>query len=375
MPLTDVRGIFLGKMNKTLIKLLIGIALFIFLGFVFTQIYIYFVIAIVLTAILRPLTNYLYRLRFFNLRMPKWLSVIVAFLTLGIVISAFTLLFVPLISSQLEVISGINYPGLVDQLRDPVQHLEQFLISNGLTQRDPGFIMNDLKDSIISFASSIEYSSLFNSVIVYTGGIVVSVIAVLFITFFLLYEMGSLRNKVIGLVPNKYFELSISTFTQIEQLLSNYLVGLIFQMVAIFTLASIGLSIFGINYAITIALFAAVANLIPYLGPLIGAIFGIVVSLLGAGPEVATVQNYLWLTVKIVGVFAVVQITDNVILQPLIFSKSIKAHPLEIFVIIFAAAILAGIPGMIMAVPVYTILRVSVKEFYAGYKQYRIFKL
>ena len=70
-----------------------------------------------------------------------------------------------------------------------------------------------------------------------------------------------------------------------------------------------------------------------------------------------------------------VQVTDNVLLQPLIFSKSVKAHPLEIFVIIFAGAKIAGIPGMIFAIPVYTIFRVSILEFFNGYKSYKIFKI
>ncbi|VAW28455.1 Uncharacterized UPF0118 membrane protein [hydrothermal vent metagenome] len=124
----------------------------------------------------------------------------------------------------------------------------------------------------------------------------------------------------------------------------------------------------------TIALFAAIVNLIPYLGPMLGASFAIIITTVQSGSEVDSMNSLLMLLLKIGGVFAVVQITDNVLTQPLIFSKSVKAHPLEIFVIIFAAATLAGVVGMILAIPVYTILRVSVKELSSGYKQYRIFK-
>jgi predicted PurR-regulated permease PerM len=73
-------------------------------------------------------------------------------------------------------------------------------------------------------------------------------------------------------------------------------------------------------------------------------------------------------------VFATVQVVDNIFLQPMIFSKSVKAHPLEIFIVIFAGATLAGIPGMIAAIPGYTVIRVSVMEIYRGYKSYHIFK-
>jgi predicted PurR-regulated permease PerM len=197
--------------------------------------------------------------------------------------------------------------------------------------------------------------------------------AIIFISFFLLLENGLLRRNIIKLIPNAYFELSIATFQKVERLLSNYLVGLLFQMTMIFSLASLGLTIMGVEYALTIGFFAAIANLIPYAGPILGAIFGIIV---GLSTGVASESGELvFLIAKILGVFAVVQVTDNVVFQPIIFSKSVKAHPLEIFVVIFAGAKIAGILGMIFAIPVYTIFRVATIEFYKGYKEYKIFKL
>ena len=104
-----------------------------------------------------------------------------------------------------------------------------------------------------------------------------------------------------------------------------------------------------------------------------GSAFGIIVGL-STGNDLITTQDYTFLVLKITGVFSVVQLTDNILLQPLIFSKSVKVHPLEIFVIIFAGASIAGIPGMIAAIPAYTIIRVSVTELRKGYKQYYIFR-
>src|SRR5690606_3508330 len=146
-----------------------------------------------------------------------------------------------------------------------------------------------------------------------------------------------------------------------------------FQMTAIFSIASLGLKIMDIDYAITIAVFAAVANLILYVGPVLGAIFGFLVGF-SIGDFVDSSEMYFFLF-KVLSVFAVVQLADNILLQPLIFSKSVKVHPLEIFVVIFAGAKIAGILGMVFAIPVYTIFRVSFKEFHKGYKEYRIFKI
>jgi predicted PurR-regulated permease PerM len=153
-------------------------------------------------------------------------------------------------------------------------------------------------------------------------------------------------------------------------------------MFAIFSVASIGLTLVGVNYALTIAFFAAVANLIPYLGPLLGSLFGIFVAISTQLGNL-TPQENIFLVVKIAVVFAVVQIMDNLIFQPLIFSKSLRAHPLEIFVVIFAGAalgrlivggLLGGVLGMISAIPFYTILRVSGQELYSGYRQYKVFR-
>jgi predicted PurR-regulated permease PerM len=197
-------------------------------------------------------------------------------------------------------------------------------------------------------------------------------LAIAFISFFFLLENGLLRRNFLNLIPNPYFELSVATFAKVEKLLSNYLSGLLIQILTIFSFASLGLSILGVEYSLTIALFAAIANLIPYAGPLLGASFGIVVGISTGNFDTDLGLDYL--IFKILSVFSIVQVIDNILIQPLIFSKSVKAHPLEIFVVIFAGAKLAGVVGMIFAIPVYTIFRVSIIEFYKGYKSYRIFK-
>jgi predicted PurR-regulated permease PerM len=234
--------------------------------------------------------------------------------------------------------------------------------------------MSNIRESITSFINeggAINIGSIINNLFTVAGSVTIGILAVVFITFFLLYEKGIFRRVALRLVPNNYFEMVITAFAKIEKLLSNYLIGLLVQMTAIFTLATIGLSIVGVKYAASIALFAAVANLIPYLGPLLGAIFGIVVSM--SVSNFGSMNEMLFLVIKIVTVFAIVQINDNLVFQPLIFSKSVKAHPLEIFIIIFVGGTLGGIVGMIAAIPVYTIVRVSVLEFSSGFKQYQIF--
>ncbi|MEM9858525.1 MAG: AI-2E family transporter [Bacteroidota bacterium] len=361
-------------LRNTLIYLMLAVVAFVLLAWLFSDIFIYVAISIVLSAILRPLTYNISKAQFFKVRIPRIIAVVLSFAIFFLLIASFIVLFIPLISEQIEVLSRLDYESLYYRSTGPLKNLELFLIENDLTSEAPGFLVDSLKNNVQSFITDINFSNILNQLIAFTGQFFVGILAVGFISFFFLYEMGSMRNKLISLIPNRFFEVTIAAYNKIERLLSNYLVGLLIQMFSIFSIAALGLSIVGVKYALTIALFAAVANLIPYLGPILGASFGIIVGI-STGLELESTRDYFFLIVKVISVFGVVQLVDNVFLQPLIFSKSVKAHPLEIFIIIFAGASLAGVVGMIAAIPVYTIIRVFVTELYQGYRSYAVFKI
>jgi len=362
------------KSYQTLFWLVFFLVAFGLASYVFSNIFVYLIISLIIATVLRPLVNWLNYVQFFGLRIPRFLAVILAFFALIFLVFLFVSLFIPLISDQIRVLSTINYETLISRLSEPITRIEQFLIEYRVVSQEPGFFLQNFLDGLKNLFTDIKLNALLNSIISFTGNLSIGILAVTFITFFLLYEKGLLRKQIINLIPNGYFEVSIAALSKIEKLLSKYLIGLLFQMISIFSLASIGLSLVGVNYALVIGVFAAVANLIPYAGPILGASFGILVSISTNSVAFGTPEFY-FLIIKILVVFGIVQITDNILLQPLIFSRSVKVHPLEIFVIIFAGATLAGIPGMIAAIPVYTIIRVSVMEFVEGYKAYRIFKI
>ena len=361
--------------RKPILFILLIAFTLIFLAWFFSSIFSYLVISIILSTILRPLTNYLSNQQFFNFRMPRVIAVFISFFSLILLLSLFVTLFLPLISDQIDIFSSIDLEQVIRKVEAPINSVEAFMIKYQLGDYEKGFLAKNILEGVKNIIKGIEVTSIVENVIALTGNVFVGLMAITFITFFLLYEKGILRKHIINLIPNDYFEVSIAGLYKVEKLLSNYLIGLLFQMTAIFSIAFTGLSIFGINYAASIALFAAVINLIPYLGPILGSIFGILVGISTSGAQIFVGNQFLILTLEIASVFAMVQLTDNVILQPLIFSKSVKAHPLEIFIIIFAGATLAGIVGMIAAIPVYTVIRVFVMEVYRGYRSYYIFKI
>jgi predicted PurR-regulated permease PerM len=358
--------------NKGVLYVILFVLGFVMLAWIFSDIFGYFVISLILSAIFSPLTNYINRLHFYGYHMPRFIAVLISFAVIIVLISSFVVLFIPLIDEQVTIITEINYEDLYYRASAPLQRVETFLYNSGIIE-DENLLVESLRTSLLSLIGSINFGEFFNQLISLTGTFFISVLAVVFITFILLYEKGIVRRQVIKLIPNHYFEVFIAAIYKIETLLSNYLIGLLLQILSIFFIASLGLSLFGINYALTIAIFAAVANLIPYAGPILGAAFGIVVGLSTTLLDAST-NEMIILAIKVMSVFAVVQLTDNLVLQPLIFSKSVKAHPLEIFIVIFAGATIAGVIGMIAAIPVYTILKVVYMELYTGYKQYHIFK-
>ena len=359
--------------NRTIVNIIVGITIFVLLAWYFSNIFLYLVFSLVIAAILRPLTNRISQIHLFRVKVPRFLAVIFSFLILVTILGLFIVLFIPLVNEQIQVLSSINYEGLWERIKTPVNQFENFLIENNLTDKEKESLVTNLQQYLSSIVEPLNVTKFINNLISLAGSFFIGLIAVVFISFFLLYEKGIFRRQLISLIPNKYFEVSIAIIYKIEKLLSNYLIGLLFQMFSIFSIAYIGLMIVGIKYSLAIAVFAAFANLIPYLGPILGATFGIIVGISTAG-DLASANDFLFLTLKIVAIFATVQMTDNIFLQPLIFSKSVKAHPLEIFIIIFVGATLAGIPGMIAAIPVYTVLRVSFLELLKGYKAYNIFK-
>ncbi|MTI29328.1 AI-2E family transporter, partial [Xanthovirga aplysinae] len=202
-------------MNKKLIYLGLIVAVFFALIYVFSNIFIYLCISIVLASILRPLTNYISQVQFFYIRIPRILSVFLSFVVLILVLSFFILLFVPLVAEQIEVLSTINYDTLFETMVKPFEEMEHFLIAHNLTNEEYGFIVDNIKNSMVSFLTGLDVTSLLNNILSFTGSFFIGLLAVTFITFVLLYEKDFLQKKFIALVPNQYFEISIAAVYKI----------------------------------------------------------------------------------------------------------------------------------------------------------------
>ena len=163
-------------------------------------------------------------------------------------------------------------------------------------------------------------------------------------------------------LPENHADRILNSLDKINHLLSRYFIGLLIQLSIVFVLYLVVLLIFGIDNAFVIAFLCAILNIIPYIGPLIGSVLAAVLTMisnLGADFQTETLPTTIYVVIG----FFLVQMVDNNFSQPYIFSNSVNSHPLEIFLVILIAGFLFGIMGMIVAVPLYTILKVVGKEF------------
>jgi len=199
------------------------------------------------------------------------------------------------------------------------------------------------------------------------GSFSIGLFSVLFIAFFLLKDSHLLEHVIMILVPDDKEARSKRSLSKIKDLLSRYFVGLIFQILILFIIYTIVLLVVGIDNAVVIAFLCALLNLIPYVGPLIGGFLMMVLTMssnLGAGFSEVILPKTSYVMIG----FIIGQLVDNFFSQPFIFSKSVKSHPLEIFLIIVIGGLIFGVVGMIVAVPTYTAIKVILKEFLADNK-------
>jgi predicted PurR-regulated permease PerM len=181
-----------------------------------------------------------------------------------------------------------------------------------------------------------------------------AMIVIPFVAFFFLKDGSRLRTSFLRLIPNRYFEVSLGIVEKVEVNIGRYFRALFLQSLSIATIATVLLTVVGLNYAFAVGIFAGLANTIPYFGPVIGLIAGAIVGISQTGD--------FGLFPGILVAMAITQMTDNLLLQPLIFSRAARAHPLVILFVVLIGAQLAGIIGMLVAIPLTTTLAVVGRE-------------
>lgn len=335
---------------------IVGVFLFGYFLYAIESVIIYIIIAAILSLIARPVVLFLRK----KLKLPNTVAVVFTMLFMSSLFTGLILMFIPLIAEQGKSLSLLEVDKLQLNIQEIFNQITAYFSSKGID------VLGELKH--LDFTSQFkEIPNLLNSVLGALGSLSVGLFSVLFISFFFMKDNQLLQNGVMTIIPNgseKRFSKSLET---INNLLSRYFIGLLFQITILFVLYTIILLIFGIDHAVVIAFLCALLNLIPYVGPMIGAVIMFVLSMTSnIGQDFQT--DILPTTIYVMIGYFIAQLVDNFGSQPIIFSKTTKSHPLEIFLTIIIGGLLFGVIGMITAVPLYTALKVILKEFLSDNK-------
>jgi predicted PurR-regulated permease PerM len=353
--------------NRKYILLGLGLAVTVLVIWFFSAIFFYLVAAAVLALLGRPFVKWYSRIKIGKSRPSPALCALGAMLTIMLIFLSIISVFIPLILDEINILSSIDPQQVLQSFEGPLRSLEDKINSYNTEPGQHISIESYVQQKLAEVFSFARVSEILNAIISVTGSLFVAFFAISFMTFFFLKDESLIYDTVQLLVPQKHSRTIRVIMLESQELLERYFIGVCIEIALVTFLIAIGLYAFGIKNALIIAFFAGIINIIPYIGPLIGASFGIFIAL-STNLHLDFYSGMLPIIGKVAGVFIVVLLLDGTFLQPTIYSNTVKAHPLEIFLVIMIAGSLAGIPGMIMAIPAYTIIRVIAKEFFFNFR-------
>ena len=345
---------------------IIGLLALVAFAVLFFKIVIYIAISFVLFLVGYPLTYRLKTIKIGKRYMPDTLAALITIL--GIVSLVFGLFFliIPPLVTEVKFLSTLNFYDVFHNILEQFHGVKALLLKIG-SEED---LKQNLSLQLNEYLNTTNLSAIVNNTFEYFGTIFGGILCVLFITFFLLKDEMIVKNSLITIAPAGVEKEMRDVLRITKKMLSRYFVGLFIDMFIVGGSVFLFLTVFGIKSALIIAFCAGILNIIPYIGSAITMIIAIILGVSACisagsydqiGPTIYTIFFTL-LTINLV---------DGFIIQPYIFSNSVKAHPLEIFIVTLMAGALGGIFGMVVALPVYTIIRIIAGEFLSHLKFFR----
>ncbi len=350
--------------NQSIYLAVIGGILLAGIMWYFSTIVIYILVSALLAIMGRPLVVLIEKIKIKGWSPSRGLS---ATASLLIIISFFTVVVMsltPVIASQLSKLSSHNMSEATALIEGPIKNIEQsinstfpdsnFTVAGFIESQMEGVVRHDLVTNTIGTITSMASS------------IIMGIFCVSFITFFFLSDEKMFGSWIKLLFAQRHEDSVEHAMSSITKLLRRYFVGLFAESLVKFIFIGVAFYILGfsLDMAMLMALVTAILNVIPYVGPIIGGVIALGIAALNPIAGSDPIQIFGWMA----AILLLFQLFDNIILQPYIYASSVKAHPLEIFIVILMAGYMAGVLGMLFAIPIYTVLRVFAKEFLSKYK-------
>jgi predicted PurR-regulated permease PerM len=351
------------KTNYQAIFLALAIAVFLTIFLYYSRrVIIPFFVAFALAYLLDPLVD----------RMEKWklsrtLSVVSLMTLFFTAILGAGLLVFPLLRVQAENLAR-NLPRYIEVVQNwlrPVlekvagfDHAKiQDLLNEGMAR------FGELPLKILTFVTSFLWNSLTNlfDIILMAANLIIIPVAM----FYLLRDFDKINNKLLALIPPRLKETVVDTISEVDQVLANFVRGQLMVAVLMGSLYSMGLFALGTPMSLFIGFLAGFANLVPYLGIVVGFLPAAVLTYL----QVQEWIPILW----VMGVFGVVQVLEGVIITPRIVGENIGLHPVAVIFAVLLGGELFGLTGIIIGVPAAAVLNVLIRRGVLKYKDSAFF--
>ena len=335
----------------------------------FKNVLVYIIVAFVVSLIGQPVMRLLRKIRIRGKSAPDGL---LAILTIVLILGTLILVVTQVIPVVTGIVRDAAVLNSVTADANPLDRVNDWIVSlfPGL---GPDFnLITILMDKLREVTNLSNVTSVISSVTSFVTSLVVGLFSVVFISFFFVRDETLFRKIVSALVPDRMEGKLAKSLGDIEGLLSRYFVGLLVEMTGVALLDFLGLWVIarlGFSNALGIAFIAGILNVIPYVGPLVGEVVGVVLAvILKYGTGVGLGVNIWVFALIVLAIMLTTQLVDNFVYQPLIYSTSIKASPLEIFIVILLAGHIGGVVGMLVAIPAYTVVRVIASRFFPDLK-------
>ena len=375
--------VFAAKMNQFVFRVSLPAVLFIdlagvdfveawnpkFVLFCFAVTFLCILVSALLAIIFKPLVGRLARLRIRGWHLPRWAAALATLILIWVLFVVACTLFVPLVFDKLYQFATLDFGSVLRSVEEPIARMQEYL-HDLFALPDERF---SLTDSLIQWFKSIfDYDTIntaFSSIVSLTLSAVIAFFSVSFITFFFLKDDELFLSMLKAPFPERVHGNIERAMSSVSQLLMRYFTGILSESCILMIVISVTMIFFGMRTqdAFFIGLIMGVMNVVPYAGPLIGGVMSVFMGVVTPIEGMTTGHTMF----VIAGSLLIIKGFDDFVLQPTLYSERVKAHPLEIFIVILIAGSLAGIVGMLLAIPSYTVLRVFAKEFFSQFSLVR----
>lgn len=343
----------------------------------FRSVLVYILLAVVVSLIGKPLMTLLQKITIKGRKAPDWILAAFTIILLMVIFTAVITMIVPVVSGIVKNISLTNIEDAARRVAIPLADFNTFLISTFPKLGSDFRIEVVAVQELHKLFDPSAFSSMIGSAASFVTDLGIGIFSVVFISFFFIKDDGLFTSMVAALVPDKHENNAAQAIADIGNLLSRYFIGVLIEILGVALLNFLGLLFIarlGADAALGIAFLTGLLNVIPYVGPLFGGVLGTILGLVlkySSTNPVGLDVNFWIFTIILIAIFCTTQLVDNFLYQPVIYSTSIKAKPLEIFIVLLVVGHIGGPISMIAAIPSYTVVRVIAFRFFRKIKAIR----